>query len=448
MRKIALSVFGILCAVCAAFSLGGCRKEHRHSFTKRIAEEEYFCSAATCTEEARYYYSCRCGEKGEKTFGYGSPLGHTFDRKVLKAEYLCSPATDTEKGTFYYSCFCGAKGTETFVHDAERPVEIKIYIDGEYQTSVYTDEKQDFMFEEPEKPQDLTTDPDSDFYFDGWYWDPSGRYLLDYFCYSTNGSIYGFRIHTEGNDFGLGYRTENGKVYITSPGNDRHTIVIPSVIDGLPVEGIDDEAFVRCYANTIFICEGVKHIGARAFSGCSNLRKITLPGSIVSVGESAFHASALTSVTLCDGFSYIGDYMFFDCDDLETIEIPGSVSSIGNSAFGWCDKLSEVKISEGVKSIGSLVFFDCRKLKTISLPDSITSIEESAFCDSGITEIVIPDNITTISERLFDTCPDLRSVTLPDGLISIGPYAFHYCHNLEDIEIPSGVKTIGNGAFV
>lgn len=49
---------------------------HIHAFTKQVADSKYLKSAATCTEKAVYYYSCRCGEAGTATFEYGTANGH------------------------------------------------------------------------------------------------------------------------------------------------------------------------------------------------------------------------------------------------------------------------------------------------------------------------------------------------------------------------------------
>lgn len=45
-----------------------------HSYT--VETTAYQDKKATCTEPAAYFYTCVCGLKGTKTFGYGSPLGH------------------------------------------------------------------------------------------------------------------------------------------------------------------------------------------------------------------------------------------------------------------------------------------------------------------------------------------------------------------------------------
>ena len=71
-----------------------------HKFTVRRVHEDYLASAATCTEKPTYYFSCACGEKGEKTFSFGSANGHHYEPDV-------TPVTCTEDGYTTYTCHCG-----------------------------------------------------------------------------------------------------------------------------------------------------------------------------------------------------------------------------------------------------------------------------------------------------------------------------------------------------
>ena len=104
-----------------------------HSYVQQVAKEDYLKSAATCTAEAVYYYSCICGAKGTETFTYGGKLPHTYNQQVTTDTYLKSAATCTAKATYYYSCSCGAKGTESFEygelldHTYDREVASEVY---------------------------------------------------------------------------------------------------------------------------------------------------------------------------------------------------------------------------------------------------------------------------------------------------------------------------------
>lgn len=87
----------------------------KHSFTKKIVENKYLCSKATCTEKAKYYFACEhCLEKGSATFESGEKAAHTFDQKNTADKYAKVKETCTSKGTYYYSCVCGEKGQQTF----------------------------------------------------------------------------------------------------------------------------------------------------------------------------------------------------------------------------------------------------------------------------------------------------------------------------------------------
>ena len=74
-----------------------------------------------------------------------------------------------------------------------------------------------------------------------------------------------------------------------------------------------------------------------SLDGCSSLTSVTIPGSITSIGDSAFRGcTSLTSVTIPDSVTSIGDYAFRGCTSLTSITIPDSVTTIGSSAFYHC----------------------------------------------------------------------------------------------------------------
>lgn len=51
------------------------------------------------------------------TCGYTRAITHTFNQKVMTEQYLASAGTCTQRAKYYYSCTCGAAGTTTFFGD-------------------------------------------------------------------------------------------------------------------------------------------------------------------------------------------------------------------------------------------------------------------------------------------------------------------------------------------
>ena len=105
-----------LCVMLALCVLGLSACGHTHTFDKQVTQEKYVSSIATCTEKAKYYYSCECGEKGELTFEHGSALEHEF------TDYISdNNATYDNDGTKTATCNrdnCSA--TDTVIDDGTK----------------------------------------------------------------------------------------------------------------------------------------------------------------------------------------------------------------------------------------------------------------------------------------------------------------------------------------
>ncbi len=68
-----------------------------HFYNLESPTSAYHAADATCTEPAKYFYSCICGMKGEETFSYGESLGH--DHKAVVTDPTC-----TQAGYTTYTC--------------------------------------------------------------------------------------------------------------------------------------------------------------------------------------------------------------------------------------------------------------------------------------------------------------------------------------------------------
>ncbi len=107
----------------------------------------------------------------------------------------------------------------------------------------------------------------------------------------------------------------------------------------------------------------------------------------------------------------IVDSAFSNLTDLESITIPESVIEIGQEAFSGCTGLMSITIPEGVREIRDLTFRSCRGLTSVTFPDGLTSIGRRAFYDCrNLKEIDIPASVTFIDDDAFAFTQNLENV--------------------------------------
>lgn len=137
------------------------------------------------------------------------------------------------------------------------------------------------------------------------------------------------------------------------------------------------------------IKDGVTAIKDSAFSGCKDLKRVTLPDSVTSIGDHAFFkCSKLVTVNIPEGVTVIGDWVFSDCSSLTAITIPDGVKSIGVGAFFGCEKLSGVKLPDSLSVIGYSAFGGCRSIGRLQIPRGVTEIGAYAFSGcTGLTNV-------------------------------------------------------------
>jgi hypothetical protein len=81
---------------------------------------------------------------------------------------------------------------------------------------------------------------------------------------------------------------------------------------------------------------GIRHftgIETYAFSRCTNLRYVNIPGGVASIEEYTFSGCiSLQSITIPDGITRIEDKAFFRCESLKTVYLSRK-TRIGKTAF-------------------------------------------------------------------------------------------------------------------
>ena len=178
------------------------------------------------------------------------------------------------------------------------------------------------------------------------------------------------------------------------------------------------------------IKERTTHINNDLFNGCSNMTSISIPSSVVSIGDNAFSG--------CSSLPVEGYIRYADCFAIEvtdqgqsTYTLKEGTRFLNNSLFSYCRQLESITIPEGIQEIKSQTFIYCNRLTNITLPEGITKIGPHAFqyC-SSLTDITLPEGLTTIEDWTFGGCSSLTNITLPESLTSIYEDSFNGCHSL------------------
>ena len=90
--------------------------------------------------------------------------------------------------------------------------------------------------------------------------------------------------------------------------------------------------------------------------GCSDLKEIVIPNSVIEIGVAAFQDSGLKSVVIGKKVKYI-EREAFSCKSLETITFRGSAPKMDKTSYGtetafkYCESVKVINVPVGKSSI-------------------------------------------------------------------------------------------------
>lgn len=208
---------------------------------------------------------------------------------------------------------------------------------------------------------------------------------------------------------------------------DRHAFEGTAVrnLDIKDISELDKGVYQNCENLESVTISGDRAIPDRLFSGCKNLKNVTIDEGITAVGDSAFSKTAV-----------------------EKIILPSTVIVVRSDAFRECRQLREVILNDGLKTIAESAFKRTENLSEISIPNSVIHIGSGCFACSGIKSVKLPESgtFTVILWETFFGCKNLETVKLPDSVNVIDDYAFSECTSLKNINLEK-IGSIGPSAF-
>jgi len=245
-------------------------------------------------------------------------------------------------------------------------------------------------------------------------------------------------------------------------------------------EIIGRQAFNNCSLCEIILPDSVKIIRDQAFFGCSQLKKMNIPRSLVLfevehyllpssleciVGESEYYKNLngmlfnneISELVLCysntselsipSSVKSIRSRAFANRTLPEKIILPLGLEQIGDYAFMGCRGLKAIEVPSTVRTLGKGTFWDCHELQDVILPNELSEISKNTFYSCGIENIDLPEGLKIIGEQAFGSNKQLKHLNIPDSVHTIGIAAFENCINLRDIHLPSCLKTIERLTF-
>lgn len=233
---------------------------------------------------------------------------------------------------------------------------------------------------------------------------------------------------------GVEYRANDTEAWVTGVADDT---VVADIKDYLSIDGSQMP---------------VTRIDA-AFSGKTQLQKVTVPAAVNALPENMFRdCTSLNEVTFASGsqLQTIGKWAFMSTA-VAAIEIPEGVTELPDGVFKNCLSLTEITLPSNLVSVGGGCFYNCKALTTVNVCADNLTIADRAFYSCESLETINSANPLQLSSDIsklgmeFEGCKSLKAVSVAGGMI--GSFAFDGCESLVSVGIAEGVKTIGEYAF-
>lgn len=257
--------------------------------------------------------------------------------------------------------------------------------------------------------------------------------LTALFCCNIS-TVFAATSGTCGNNANWSYNTSTKVLTISGTGamSDYNTY---SGLAGNSAPWADYKTKAGQAIETVIVEEGITTVGSSAFYGCSNLKTVSLPNSLLEIrGEKV----AIGSVSSKGAFE--------ECPLLDTINFPSKLVNIGINAFQKCISLSNVLFPSTIKTIDKNAFNGCTSIVRITLPDSLTTLGRNAFDGCTALETVnFGTGLTAVTEYAFQNS-GVKNIKFSSSITSIAQYAFYGC-KMSRLELPDTIESIGMRAF-
>lgn len=239
-----------------------------------------------------------------------------------------------------------------------------------------------------------------------------------------------------------GFTALNGLIVSYSGSNK--SLVLPKYVQNEYILGIDANAFSSTTLENVIIPANYIKINNQAFSGCSNLKFVSIKNYIpTALGENSFTYSANLKIFVPNNSfekyeSLVSTYAYKTC--VQTL------TQVESTSLENVDKTVETLYLPNVRNLSDQTFDGFTNLKYIYIP-YLEKVEENQFKNlTNILDVEIP-NAKIVGNSAFQNCLNLLTISLSKNLESIGEYSFNTCSNLKNISFISNLTEIPSSSF-
>ena len=240
------------------------------------------------------------------------------------------------------------------------------------------------------------------------------------------------------------------------------TIVIPDTYEGKPVTAVKQEGFANIKSvKKIIIPDSIKTIGDSAFANCKKLTRVEIGRGVEEIGGqlSVYQEPTSNNVSILDSFLSIGDVtvsspIFITSD---VVEVDEDTAIWTSNPWSRCEKLKKIIVdaaNEEYKSVnGSLYTKDGKNLvqyaigkknRTFKIPKGVETIDDYAlYFSAHLKKVVLPDSLSGLYDVDYDD-PLYQYM----GITSMPQ--FLYCSSLKKIKVSDShpdYKTIDGNLY-
>lgn len=189
-----------------------------------------------------------------------------------------------------------------------------------------------------------------------------------------------------------GYTVFGGKYFKET------NVIIPAEYNGKQVTKIDDNAF----------------------SGNTHIETITLPATIIEIGNRAFK----------------------DCVSLKLLRFDFNKNTAQNDIIALALKNENGEINAtNLKKIGVEAFYNCKSLETIDLQDVEIIYARAFYGCAKLLSVTIPETIQSVGERVFAKCDTLQKIIIEGAKDDLTGFADDWKDGLsQNVKITAGFK--------